>query len=81
MRTFASDMDKTLYVITAVSRLTGQREEISGPMDEDTARTRLEREKEGRRRQRHLPWHHLRMETLTAVKKRRITQLTINFDV
>lgn len=79
--TFAAMKDNEQYVITAISRLTGQREEISGAMDEETARVRLEREKEGRSRQRHLPWHHLRMETLTAVKKRRIVQLTINFDV
>lgn len=69
-----------LFVITAVNRLTGQREEISGPMERTAAEARLEREKEGRLRQRHLPWHHLRMETLTAVKKRRITQLTIKFE-
>lgn len=72
--------DSELYVITAVSRLTGRREEISGPMDEQTAATRLEREKEGRSRQRHLPWTHLRMETLTAVRKRRIVQLEIKFN-
>lgn len=72
--------DNGLYVITAISRLTGQREEISGPMDEQTAQQRLEREKEGRLRQRHLPWNHLKVETLSAVKKRRIVQLTINFD-
>ena len=68
-----------LYVITAKNRLTGLREELSGPMDQATAETRLARELESRRRQRYLPWTNLRAEPLTAVRKRRIVQLQIEF--
>lgn len=68
-----------LYVITAKNRLTGLREELSGPMDQATAETRLARELESRRRQRYLPWTHLQAEPLSVVRKRRIIQLQIEF--
>lgn len=56
------------YVITAINRLTGDREEISGPMPEDMARTRLDRELESRRRQRYQPYSRYRVEKRLPVQ-------------
>lgn len=61
------------YVITGINVLTGHREEISGPMDEQAARARLEREIESRRHQRYQPLKRLRVE------KRLPVQLTLKF--
>lgn len=72
-RTFAAMKVKDLYVITGINALTGQREELSGPMDEDSARARLEREIANRRYQRYQPHKRLRVERRLPV------QLTINF--
>ena len=73
MRTFAP-MKDLLYVITAISRLTGDRVEISGPMTKDMAEQRLAREVESRKRQRFPTYTRLRVE------RRLPTQLTIKFD-
>lgn len=62
------------YVITGVNVLTGYRDELTGPMTEEAARARLERELESRRRQRYQPYMKLRVE------KRVPVQLTINFN-
>lgn len=72
--TFVGDMRKDSYVITAVNVLTGQREEISGPMPEEVARERLARELESRKRQRYQPHKKLRVE------KRLPVQLTLIFE-
>lgn len=62
------------YVITGVNVLTGYRDELTGPMTEEAARARLERELESRRWQRYQPYRKLRVE------KRLPVQLTINFN-
>ena len=53
---------KDLYVITGINALTGQREELSGPMDEDAAKARLDREIANRRYQRYQAHKRLRVE-------------------
>lgn len=73
-RTFAAMEDRYLYVITGINALTGQREELSGPMDEDAAKARLEREIANRRYQRYQAHKRLRVERRLPV------QLTIKFD-
>lgn len=70
--TFAR-MNEPKYVITAINVLTGTRDEISGPMDYDAARARLDRELESRRRQRYQPYKSLRVERRLPV------QLTFQF--
>lgn len=65
--------DKDLYVITGINALTGQREELSGPMDEDAAKARLEREIANRRYQRYQAHKRLRVERRLPV------QLTLKF--
>lgn len=70
--TFAA-MKEPEYVITAVNALTGTRDEISGPMDYDAARARLDRELESRRHQRYQPYKNLRVERRLPV------QLTLQF--
>lgn len=70
--TFAP-MEKKQFVITAVNRLSGYREEISGPMTRQQAEDRLQRELESRRRQRYQPHIKLRVE------KRLPVQLQFNF--
>lgn len=65
--------DKDLYVITGINALTGQREELSGPMDEDAAKARLEREIANRRYQRYQAHKRLRVELRLPV------QLTLKF--
>lgn len=62
------------YVVTAENRLSGVREEISGPMSEDQARQRLEREIANRSRQRYQPYRRLRVERRLPV------QLTLHFN-
>lgn len=61
------------YVVTAVNRLSGVREEISGPMSEEQARQRLDREIANRSRQRYQPYTRLRVERRLPV------QLTLQF--
>lgn len=73
MPTFAV-MKEQRYVITAISRLTGDRVEISGPMSKEMAENRLAREVESRKRQRFPTYTRLRVE------KRLPTQLTIQFN-
>lgn len=72
MRTFAGMMHKD-YVITAISRLSGCRVEISGPMPKERAEERLQRENESRRRQRYQVYKRLRVERRLPV------QLTLKF--
>ena len=68
-------MEQTVqYVVTAVNRLTRVWEEISGPMSEDQARQRLEREIANRSRQRYQPYRRLRVERRFPV------QLTLQFN-
>lgn len=73
-RTFAGMNDRFRYVITGINVLTGQREELSGPMDEDAAKARLEREIANRRYQRYQTHKRLRVERRLPV------QLTIKFN-
>lgn len=65
--TFAAMKEKQ-YVITAVNALTGTREEISRPMGKQEAESRLQREKESRRRQRYQPHRQLRVELRLPVQ-------------
>lgn len=73
IRTFVP-MKREEYVITAISRLTGDRVEISGPMPQAAAESRLRRELDSRRRQRFPTYTRLRVE------KRLPVQLTIKFN-
>ena len=66
-------MKEPKYVITAVNALTGTRDEISGPMDYEAAKARLDRELESRRHQRYQPYKNLRVERRLPV------QLTLQF--
>lgn len=66
-------MKEKQYVITGISTLTGDREEISRPMTQEEARARLERELESRRKHKHPAYKRLRVELRLPV------QLTINF--
>lgn len=50
------------WVITAVSKLSGQRETISGVMTRTEAMERLDRENLNRRYQRYKPYTRLRIE-------------------
>lgn len=65
---------KEQHVITGISRLTGEREEISRAMTEPEARARLERELESRRQQKNAAYTRLRVE------RRYPVQLTIRFE-
>ena len=71
-RTFAT-MKEQQYVITGISRLTGNRDEISRPMGYDEAVERLQRELESRRMHKHPAYTRLRVE------KRLPVQLTFQF--
>lgn len=62
------------FVITGINKLTGLRDELSGPMDEDAAHARLQREVENRKHQRYKPYSKLRVEHYDAV------QLTLQFN-
>ena len=72
-RTFAAMNEGDRYVITGINVLSGQREELSGPMPEDVAKARLEREIMNRRYQRYQAHKKLRVERRLPV------QLTIKF--
>lgn len=61
-------------MITGINVLSGQREELSGPMTEDVAKARLEREIANRRYQRYQTHKRLRFERRLPV------QLTIKFN-
>lgn len=65
-------MDK--FVITAISKLMRGRVEISGPMEEEQAKARLQREIENRRHQRYQVYSHLRVERRLPV------QLNLKFE-
>lgn len=65
---------KDQFVITAISKLMGGRVEISGPMEENQAKERLDREKENRRHQRYQVYSHLRVERRLPV------QLNLKFE-
>lgn len=67
-------MNEQRYVITGISTLTGDREEISRPMGKEEARARLERELESRKKQKHPAYKRLRVDLRLPV------QLTINFN-
>lgn len=60
------------YVITAINKLSGMREEISGPMDEASARQRLERESLSWGKQRYQPYARMRVEKRLPVQLRLI---------
>lgn len=68
------NMKEAQYVITGISRLTGEREEISRAMTEPEARARLERELESRRRQKYAAHTRLRVERRLPI------QLTFKFE-
>lgn len=63
-----------MKVITGINILTGYREELSGPMDEQQAKERLAREKENRRYQRYQTHKSLRVEDRLPV------QLNLKFE-
>lgn len=67
-------MKQEQFVITGISRLTGDRMEISRPMSQDEAIARLDREKLSRMRQKYPTYTRLRVERRLPV------QLTINFN-
>lgn len=62
------------WVITAVSKLSGQRETISGVMTRTEAMERLDREMASRRHQRYKPYQKLRVEW------RQPEELTLRFE-
>ena len=66
-------MNEKTHIITALNRLTHQREAISLPMGEEAANERLQLEKKNRRYQRHQPHVRLRVERIKPI------QLTLNF--
>lgn len=66
--------DSERYVITGISRLSGCREEISGPMERDQAQERLERYKANTKVQRYPTYTRLRVERRLPI------QLTIQFN-
>lgn len=61
------------FIITGRNTLTGFRDQISRAMTEAEADSRLERERESRKLQKHPAYTHLRKERLEAV------QLTLQF--
>lgn len=67
-------MECKKYIITAVNKLTGNREQISGPMLEEEASQRLQREIANRKFQRYKTHTGLKIEPYDAV------QLTFNFN-
>lgn len=67
-------MKEPRYIITGISRLTGDRERISREMSKSEAIDRLEREKLNRRKQHHPSFTRLRMEVVPPV------QTTIKFE-
>lgn len=62
------------FVITGINRLSGQREELSGPMEHDQAELRLERYKENTK------WQRMPTYTRLRIERRLPIQLTIQFN-
>lgn len=62
------------YCITGISRLSGQREELSGPMLKEQAQARLERYRENTKWQKYPTYTRVRVEQLLPV------QLTLPFE-
>lgn len=60
----------TYYCITGVSRLSGQREELTGPMEREQAQARLERYKENTKWQKYPTYTRVRVEPLLPVQLR-----------
>lgn len=73
MPTFAP-MKEPQYVITGVSRLTGYREEISRPMEEEEAKQRLEWILASIKHHKHPTY------TMLRVERRLPVQLSINWN-
>lgn len=63
-------MKQTFYCITGISRLSGQREELTGPMEMEQAQARLERYKENTRYQKYPTYTRVRVEQLLPVQLR-----------
>lgn len=66
-------MGQQRFIITGINKLTHQREQISGPMAEEAAKERLQREIANRKFQRYQTHARLKVERLEAV------QLSLNF--
>lgn len=66
-------MTNDKWVITGVNALTGERQELSHPMEREAAEARLQREKDNRRYQRYAAHTRLRIEKVLP------TQLAIKF--
>ena len=60
----------TYYCITGVSRLSGEREELTGPMEKEQAQARLERYKENTKWQKYPTYTRVRVEQLLPVQLR-----------
>ena len=58
----------TYYCITGISRLSGEREELTGPMEKEQAQARLERYKENTRYQKYPTYTRVRVEQLLPVQ-------------
>lgn len=58
----------TFYCITGISRLSGQREELTGPMLKEQAQARLERYKENTKWQKYPSYTRVRVEQLLPVQ-------------
>lgn len=66
-------MKRPMYVITGISRLTGDREKISREMSREEAEERLQLEKARRKDRRRPAYTRLRVDRVEPV------QLTLNF--
>ena len=66
-------MKQQQYIITGISRLTGERDQISRPMGKEESQERLSRELENRKHQKYAAHTRLRIEPLVSV------QLTFQF--
>lgn len=60
----------TYYCITGVSRLSGEREELTVPMEKEKAQALLERYKENTRYQKYPTYTRVRVEPLLPVQLR-----------
>lgn len=67
-------MKQQAYIITGINKLTRKREQMSGPMAEEAANERLQREVANRKYQRYQTHIRLKVERLEAV------QLTLKFE-
>lgn len=67
-------MEQGVFIITGINKLTRKREQMSGPMVEEAARIRLQREVANRKYQRYQTHERLKVERLEAV------QLTLKFE-